>query len=68
MTHSPNSIRRLLKAGANPTRAGLVSALEGLNVDLGGLKAGFSATSHQGAKDVFLTVVRGGKAVQVNKL
>lgn len=61
-------VEALKKAGANPTRAGLVSALEGLNVDLGGLKVGFSATSHQGAKDVFLTVVRGGKAVQVDKL
>ena len=61
-------VEALKKAGASPTRAGLVSALEGLNVDLGGLKVGFSATSHQGAKDVFLTVVRGGKAVQVDRL
>ena len=61
-------VEALKKAGANPTRAGFLSALEGLNVDLGGLKVGFSATSHQGAKDVFLTVVRGGKAVQVEKL
>jgi ABC-type branched-subunit amino acid transport system substrate-binding protein len=58
----------LKKAGSTPTRAGFLSALEGLNTDLGGLKVGFSATSHQGAKDVFLTVVRGGKAVQVDKL
>ena len=61
-------VEALKKSGANPTRAGLVSALEALNVDLGGLKVAFSATSHQGAKDVFLTVVRGGKAVQVDKL
>jgi ABC-type branched-subunit amino acid transport system substrate-binding protein len=61
-------IEALKKAGTNPTRAGLVSALEGLNTDLGGLKVAFSATSHQGAKDVFLTVVRGGKAMQVDKL
>ena len=58
----------LKKAGSNPTRAGFLSALEGLNTDLGGLKVAFSAASHQGAKDVFLTVVRGGKAVQVDKL
>ena len=61
-------VEALKKAGANPTRAGLLSALEGLSVDLGGLKVAFSAGNHQGAKDVFLTVVRGGKAVQVGKL
>jgi ABC-type branched-subunit amino acid transport system substrate-binding protein len=61
-------VEALKKTGANPTRAGFLSAMEGLSTDLGGLKVGFSATSHQGAKDVFLTVVRGGKAVQVDKL
>ena len=61
-------VEALKKAGANPTRAGFLSALEGLSTDLGGLKVGFSASSHQGARDVFLTVVRGGKAVQVDKL
>ena len=61
-------VEALKKAGANPTRASFISALEGLSIDLGGLKIGFSATSHQGAKDVFLTVVRSGKAVQVEKL
>lgn len=61
-------VEALKKTGANPTRAALVSALEGLNTDLGGLKVAFSAASHQGAKDVFLTVVRAGKAVQVDRL
>jgi branched-chain amino acid transport system substrate-binding protein len=61
-------VEGLKKTGANPTRAGFVGALEGLNTDIGGLKVGYSATSHQGAKNVFLTVVRGGKAVQVDKL
>jgi branched-chain amino acid transport system substrate-binding protein len=61
-------VEALKKTGANPTRAAFLSALESLNVDLGGLKVAFSATSHQGAKDVFLTVVRGGKAVQVDRL
>ena len=61
-------VEGLKKTGANPTRAGFVGALEGLNTDVGGLKVGYSATSHQGAKNVFLTVVRGGKAVQVDKL
>lgn len=61
-------VAALNKAGANPGRAAFVSALESLSADLGGLKVAFSATSHQGARDVFLTVVRGGKAVPVDKL
>ena len=61
-------VEALKKAGANPTRAGFVATLESLNIDLGGLKVAFSAASHQGAKDVFLTVVKGGKAVQVDRL
>lgn len=61
-------LEALKKAGSNPTRATFLSAMESLSIDLGGLKVAFSATSHQGAKDVFLTVVRGGKAVQVDKL
>ncbi|MDX2298365.1 MAG: ABC transporter substrate-binding protein [Xanthomonadaceae bacterium] len=61
-------VEALKKAGANPTRAGLVGALEGLSADIGGLKIAFSAANHQGMKNVFLTVVRGGKAVQVDKL
>lgn len=61
-------VEALRKTGANPSRAGLVGSLEGLNVDLGGLKIGFSASNHQGARDVFLTVVRDGRAVQVDKL
>lgn len=61
-------VEALKKSGAAPSRAGLVSALEGLSTDLGGLKITFSPASHQGAKDVFLTVVKGGKAVQVDKL
>jgi branched-chain amino acid transport system substrate-binding protein len=61
-------VEALKKTGTGLTRAGFVNALEALNTDIGGLKVGFSATSHQGSKDVFLTVVRGGKAVQVDKL
>lgn len=61
-------VEALKKAGANPTRASFTAALEGLNIDLGGLKIGFSPTNHQGAKDVFLTVVKDGKAVPVEKL
>jgi ABC-type branched-subunit amino acid transport system substrate-binding protein len=61
-------VEALKKSGAAPTRAAFVNALEGLTIDLGGLKVAFSAASHQGAKDVFLTVVRGGKPVPVDRL
>jgi ABC-type branched-subunit amino acid transport system substrate-binding protein len=61
-------VEALRKSGSTPSRAGLVSSLEGLNTDLGGMKVGFSSTSHQGVREVFLTVVKGGKAVQVDKL
>lgn len=61
-------VEALKKAGANPTHDGLTSALEGLSTDLGGLKIAFSATNHQGSKSVFLTEVRGGKAMQIDKL
>lgn len=61
-------VEGLKKAGANPTRASFMAALESLDTDLSGLKIGFSPSNHQGAKDVFLTVVRSGKPVQVDKL
>jgi ABC-type branched-subunit amino acid transport system substrate-binding protein len=58
----------LKKAGPNPTRAGLVTALEGLKTDIGGMSINYSATNHQGASQVFVTKVQGGKAVSVSKL
>lgn len=58
----------LKKSGANLTRAGLVSTLEGMNADFGGVKVRYSATSHQGAGQVFVTKVQSGKAVPVSKL
>lgn len=61
-------VEALKKAGPNPTRAGLTAALEGLNVDLGGMKVAFSATSHQGSRAVYLTRVKGGKAVPQSKM
>jgi branched-chain amino acid transport system substrate-binding protein len=61
-------VEALKKSGATPTRALFLAALEGLSADLGGLKVAFSPASHQGAKDVFLTVVRGGTAVPADKL
>lgn len=61
-------VEALKKAGPNPTRAGLTAALEGLNVDLGGMKVAFSATNHQGSRAVYLTQVKGGKAVPQSKM
>jgi hypothetical protein len=39
-----------------------------MSADLGGIKVAFSATSHQGSKAVWLTQVRGGKAVPQSKM
>ena len=61
-------VEGLKKAGPNLTRASFMAALESLDTDLSGLKIGFSPSNHQGAKDVFLTVVRAGKPVPVDKL
>lgn len=61
-------VEALNKTGANPTRAGLINAMEGLSTDIGGVKIAYSSASHQGAKQVFVTKVQGGKAVSVNKL
>lgn len=61
-------VEALKKAGQNPTRAGLVAALEDLNFDAGGVNIAFSSTSHQGSKTVFLTRVQGGKALTESKM
>lgn len=60
-------VEALKKAGNGLTRAGLASVLEGMQTDLGGLNVGFSATKHQGSTQVFLTQVKGGKAVSITK-
>lgn len=57
----------LRKMFANPTRAGLVSTLEGLSAELGGWPIRFSESRHQGSEKVFLTQVKGGKAVPISK-
>jgi len=60
-------VEALKKAGASPTREGLAAALEGMSTDLGGLKIAFSASKHQGSSQVFLTQIKGGKAVLITK-
>ncbi|HEY4039026.1 MAG TPA: ABC transporter substrate-binding protein [Burkholderiaceae bacterium] len=61
-------VEALKKAGHEPTRAGLIGALENFNEDVGGMKVAFAAASHQGSKSVFLTRVQGGKAVLQTKV
>lgn len=60
-------VEALKKMGSEVTRAGMLKALEELDVDIGGLKVTFSAENHQGLSRVFLTRVRDGKAVPVSK-
>ena len=52
-----------------PTRLGLVQALDGLaDFDLGGMKLSISKTDHQASDEVFLTQVAAGKAKAVTTL
>lgn len=61
-------VEALKKAGQALTRAQFVSAMESLSTDIGGVQVTFSPTRHQGASQVFLTQVKGGKAVPASKL
>jgi len=60
-------VEGLKKAGKEPTREGLIDAIESLHeVDLGlgpQLKLNYSAKNHKGFDHVIPTVVRGGRAV-----
>jgi branched-chain amino acid transport system substrate-binding protein len=58
-----------LKAnGAELTRQSLLTTLEKMKVNVGGLDVSFSPSDHQGLKKVYITKVQGGKAVPVSKL
>lgn len=61
-------VEALKKAGREPTRAGLLAALDGFSGDVGGLKIGFASGNHQGSSSVYLTRVQGGKAVLQSKV
>ena len=55
----------LKRMGKDPSREKLMAALENTNLDMGGLKVAFSATSRQGSRFVELTVVGpGGKILK----
>jgi len=58
-------VEGLRRAGPNPTRAGLISAIEQMNgVDVGvGSLTAYSPSFHQAFHEVFPTVLRGGEAV-----
>lgn len=57
-------IAALEKAGRDLTREKLIDTIEAMSkADIGGISISFSATNHQGSNDVFLTTVKGGKAV-----
>lgn len=51
-------VEGIRRAGANPTREGLLKALDGMhNVDIGGFVVDFSPTNHNGSKFVELTAI-----------
>jgi len=60
-------VEGLKKAGKEPTREGLIQAIESLHdfdMELGPqLKLNYSAKSHKGFDHVIPTIVRGGRAV-----
>ena len=58
-------VEGLKRAGSNLTRESLISAMENLDVDIGGLRVSFSPGSHQGLKKVYFTKVEGGKATGI---
>ncbi|MES2298842.1 MAG: ABC transporter substrate-binding protein [Pseudomonadota bacterium] len=61
-------VEGLKAAGQDLTRPTLLAALEKLKLNLGGLAVAFTPTDHQGLKKVYLTKVKGGKAVSVPSL
>ncbi|MEO7391978.1 MAG: ABC transporter substrate-binding protein [Ramlibacter sp.] len=59
-------VEGLKRSGKNPTREGLVTALESLrNHDLGGFTVNYSRDNHEGSRFTDLTIIgRGGKFVR----
>ena len=60
-------VEALKRCGAQPSRAGLLHALEQLHMDLGGLPVAFSVRQHQGLSRVYLTQVKAGAAIAIGK-
>lgn len=57
-----------LKRTAPLTREALISTLENLRMDAGGLEVSFSPADHQGLHQVFLTKIENGKVVTIQNL
>jgi branched-chain amino acid transport system substrate-binding protein len=60
-------VEALRRTGPALSRAALLKTLESLQYDLGGMAVGFSPSSHQGLRKVFLTRIKDGKAVPFAK-
>jgi ABC-type branched-subunit amino acid transport system substrate-binding protein len=59
-------VSALERAGKEPTRASLISALDGMKGhDLGGLSVNLSADNHQAMNQVFLTQIREGRIAKI---
>jgi len=59
-------VSALERAGKEPTRASLISALDGMKGhDLGGLSVNLSADNHQAMNQVFLTQIRDGRIAKI---
>ena len=61
-------VEALKAAGKNLTRQAFHNSLESMDKDLGGVKVRFNKTNHQGLSTVYLTKVKGGKALEVPSL
>lgn len=57
-----------LKKTSSLSRSSFESSMEGLTMDVGGMKMVFSPASHQAFKEVYLTKIIGGKAVTISKM
>lgn len=58
----------LEKTGKDLTREKFLKTIGDYSADLGGLKASFSAKSHQAFDQVYLTQVKSGEAVEIEKM
>ena len=59
-------VAALERAGKNPTRQGLIDALDGMSaLDLGGITVSLSRENHQAMSQVFLTQIRDGRIAKI---
>lgn len=60
-------VEGLQAAGPEPTRAGLIDALERMKrVDVGGVEVSFAPDNHQALGAVFLTAIHDGRIVEID--